>query len=169
MIKQIDNNIQIYGYVAKNYFTFKERVILYITSRIAGNIFDKTQKKILKREFNRKFGLLKIDEFINVLDSSQYVAKEFYSQPKIKKIYTNIPVYYYGRLTTKRWFKNKVKLQLNKADEIQNFLDIEVDEETKNMFLNKHQTFFKIKLYTFTFPRKGKNLSFSISIELFFI
>ena len=144
LIKQMDNNIQIYGYVAKNYFTFKERVILYITSRIARNIFDKTQKKILKREFNRKFGLLKIDEFINVLDSSQYVAKEFYSQPKIKKIYTNIPVYYYGRLTTKRWFKNKVKLQLNKADEIRNFLDIEVDEETKNMFLNNCVGFMRL-------------------------
>lgn len=147
-IKNIPMRFQIYGYVAKNSFLPIEKVLLYFYNRFkVGEVFSPVVLKAIRREFYRKFGLLRMDEFVNLLDSSQNVSKFFY-QADINKTYVKIPKVYYGLTTLKKWFRLNQKMQNEKAEQHLSISDFTVDEETKGTLYNSSVAFLKLKIHS---------------------
>ena len=142
-VKAIPSKFQIYAYVTGYNVTNLERVSLFLNGRFnSGTLLQKTYKNVLKREFTRKFGKLRIAGFVNLLDSSRYVSRLFGSQ-NFEKTLVNIPSYYYGTTTLKRWFRNNFNKMKKEADRVEDLYYMPKETDESENFYNLSVSFLK--------------------------
>lgn len=159
-IEKLPMKYQICGYVVKNVLTFVEKSVLRVIARstFCEKLFRGLYTHALQREYERRFGVFRIHEFVNLSDTTQLVSREMMFLDG-DKTYVELPEMYRGIGKLKRWDKCKTNYQIKHYNHHEIIKEVIVDEEYKESALNRSITFIRVHS---RFRRKGNGVSYSM-------
>ena len=159
-IQHIPNDIQVLGYVVKNSFILSEKIVLGlgVRSSIMNTFFDKKIDKALKREAQRRFGNIRINEIIDLFDRSYYIGRELSLLHGMKKSII-LNAVYTGVMNARKPMLSSIMYRKKHGHQFEKYENIVVNEDTKDTFYNLCVSF--VKLFSHA-KQKEKHVTYSL-------